>query len=109
MPEVKLGKLLENATAAPTVGGFAGPTQVGQKTVTAHVRGTGAVTAAVVIEVTNDPTLASSCVTALTINLSGTTTAVDGGLVTAERWGYYRARLTAISGTGATVNVVMGE
>lgn len=108
MPEVKRGKLLENATTTGP-GGVAGPTSVGQKTVTAHVQGTGAVTATVKVEVTNDPTLASSWITATTINLSGTTTAADGQLIPAEKWAYYRANLTAVSGTAATVNVVMGE
>jgi hypothetical protein len=108
MPEVKTGKLLENATAAGP-GGTAGPTSVGQKSVTAHVQGTGAVAATVKIEVSNAPTLASSWVAAATITLSGTTTAVDAALISAEKWAYYRANCTAISGTGATLNVVMGE
>lgn len=109
MPETKLGPLLKDATAAPTVGGWAGPTTHGPKTVQAHVAGTGAVTATVVIEVTNNTALASSALTIATITLSGTTTAVDGTLISAQRWGYYRARLTAISGTGAVANVWTGE
>lgn len=108
MPATKTGPLLLNATATGP-GNWFGPTQVGTKTAQAHVQGTGAVSATVKIEVTNNPLLASSAITALTINLTGTTTAVDGASVTVPTWGYYRANLTAVSGTGATVNVVIGE
>lgn len=108
MPATKTGVLLENATATG-YGAWFGPTQVGPKTAQAHVQGTGAVAATVQIEVTNKPTLATSAITAMTINLSGTTTAVDGAVINTPTWGYYRANVTAISGTGATVNVVMGE
>lgn len=108
MPATKTGVLLENATTTG-YGNWFGPTQVGAKTAQAHVKGTGAVTATVKIEVTNSTTLSTSAITALTFNLSGTTTAVDGSVITTPTWGYYRANVTAISGTGATVNVVMGE
>lgn len=69
----------------------------------ATVTGTGAVTATVVIDVSNDATYAVA--TALgTITLSGTTSDSDG-FTTNAPWKYVRARVTAISGTGATVNV----
>jgi hypothetical protein len=75
-------------------------------TVQATVVGTGAVTATVVIDVSNDATYAVS--TALgTITLSGTTSSSDGFTTTAP-WKYLRARVTAISGTGATVAVNLG-
>jgi hypothetical protein len=80
----------------------------------AIVAGTGAVTATVVIEVTNDPRANSDPANAAwvstvlgTITLSGTTTASDG-FTTNAPWKYVRARVTAISGTGATVQVYMG-
>lgn len=48
------------------------------------------------------------CSTALgTITLSGTLTASDG-FSTASAWRYVRANVTGITGTGASVNVVMG-
>lgn len=69
----------------------------------ATVTGTGAVTATIVFDVSNDGVNAVS--TALgTITLSGTTSASDG-FATSAPWKYVRARVTAISGTNATVNV----
>lgn len=48
------------------------------------------------------------CTTAMgTITLSGTTINADG-FTTAAPWRYVRANITAISGTGAAVNVLMG-
>lgn len=108
MPATKTGTLLENATTTGA-GNWYGPAQVGEKTFQAHVKGTGAVTATIKIEVTNNPILSTSAITALTFNLSGTTTAVDGSTLSAKNWGYYRANVTAITGTGATANVVVGE
>ena len=71
-----------------------------------NVSGTGAVTATVVIDVSNDGIL--WCATVLgTATLSGTTTSTDGFTSDAP-WKYSRARVTAISGTGATVQVYMG-
>jgi hypothetical protein len=72
----------------------------------ATVTGTGAVTATVVIDCSNDGS--NWCATALgTISLSGTTSSSDGFTTTAP-WKYIRARVTAISGTGATVVSLMG-
>jgi hypothetical protein len=71
----------------------------------ANVTGTGAVTATVVIEVSNSPTV-HGWMTMATITLSGTTTATDG-IVDDASWGFCRARTTAISGTGATVNATV--
>lgn len=73
----------------------------------ATVVGTGAVAATVTIEVSNDATYAVSTV-AGTITLSGTTSSSDGFTTTSAPWKYIRANVTAISGTGATVNVTMG-
>lgn len=70
----------------------------------ATVSGTGAVSATVIIEVSNDNVGWISDATT-TITLSGTTTASDGFLSTAS-WAYIRARCTAISGTGATVTAI---
>jgi hypothetical protein len=72
----------------------------------ATVVGTGAVTATVVIDVSNDGVYWCSTVLG-TVSLSGTTSSSDGFTTTAS-WKYVRARVTAISGTGATVQVYMG-
>lgn len=74
----------------------------------AWVSGTGAVSATIVIDCSNDDTLQNWCSTPLgTITLSGTTSSSDGFTTTAP-WKYVRARVTAISGTGATVVCLMG-
>jgi len=70
----------------------------------ATVTGTGAVTATVAIQVSNDDT---NWITLGTITLSGTTSATDGFTSDAP-WGYVRANVTAISGTGAAVTATMG-
>lgn len=72
----------------------------------ATVEGTGAVTATVQIEVSND---AKGWVTdsIATLALSGTTTATKGFTSNAA-WTYWRANITAISGTGAKVTVSIG-
>ena len=70
-------------------------------TVQATVKGTGAVSASVDIEVSNDGT---DWLILSTITLTGTNSASDGFAVGAP-WQQVRARVTAISGTGAKVNV----
>lgn len=72
----------------------------------ANVVGTGAVTATIVLDVSNDNTYWVATPLG-TITLSGTTNATDG-FTTEAPWKYVRARVTAISGTGATVTVYMG-
>lgn len=72
----------------------------------AVVTGTGAVTATVNIEVSNDGN--TWCSTAMgTITLSGTNSFADG-FTSQAPWKYVRANVTAISGTNATVQVYMG-
>jgi hypothetical protein len=73
----------------------------------ATVVGTGAVTATVDIEVSNDGVNVIDTV-AGTITLSGTTSHSDGFTTQHSPWKYVRANVTAISGTGATVTVTMG-
>jgi hypothetical protein len=77
-----------------------------QGTFQATVSGTGAVTATVLVQVSNDPS-ELGWVTLGTITLSGTTTATDG-FSSDARWQHVRANITAISGTGALVTCVMG-
>lgn len=78
----------------------------GPFTVIASEVGTGAVTATVVVEVTNVPSVTTSWLTLGTITLSGTTTAQDG-FASAAAWGAIRAKTTAISGTSAIVTVTL--
>lgn len=68
------------------------------------VAGTGAVSATIVIEVSNDGT---NAITLGTITLSGTTSATDG-FASQASWAFTRARVSAISGTSAAVTVVIG-
>jgi len=77
----------------------------------AIVTGTGAVTATVLIQVSNEADtfngVKTNWITMGTITLSGTTTATDG-FTTICPWRYVRANVTALSGTGATVEIIMG-
>jgi len=72
----------------------------------ATVLGTGTVTATIVIDVSNDGVYWVSTPMG-TITLSSTDSASDG-FTSSAPWKYVRARITAISGTGATVQVCMG-
>lgn len=88
-----------------------GPTQAElivspQRSYQATVTGTGAVSATVVIQVTNDN--AVNWLDLGTITLSGTNSATDGFGCLVD-WKFVRANVTAISGTGATVNVFVGQ
>ena len=73
-------------------------------TMQASVAGTGSVSATVLIDFSNDN---ANWINGGTITLSGTTSATDG-FTTDASWKYVRARVTAVSGTGATVKVLMG-
>lgn len=72
----------------------------------AWVAGTGAVSATVLVEVSSTNN-APAWITLGTITLSGTTVVADG-FVSDEAWQYVRGKVTAISGTGAAVTLVMG-
>lgn len=69
----------------------------------ANVSGTGAVTASVLVEVSNNN---RHWMTMAAITLSGTTSASDG-FVSDESWQYVRGTVSAISGTGAAVTLTM--
>lgn len=77
-----------------------------ERTFQATLTGTGALTATVVIEVSNDGVGWLSDATS-TLSLSGTNLA-SGGFSSSASWGYVRANVTAISGTGAKVTVTVG-
>lgn len=75
------------------------------------INGTGAVTATVLIQGSNEEATylgtKSNWVTLATLSLTGTNTDTKGDTNLAP-WHYIRASVTAISGTGATVEVLMG-
>lgn len=77
------------------------------RTFHAKVVGTGAVTATVIIQVSNDGTTWIDATVSPHIDLSGTTSDADGFTMLAK-WAYIRVNLSAISGTGAAVTVTMG-
>ena len=77
----------------------------------AIVTGTGSVSATILIQVCNQEDtfngVKANWITMGTITLAGTTTATDG-FTTVAPWRYVRANVTARSGTGATVEIIMG-
>jgi hypothetical protein len=95
--------LLNGVTTTTTGSTFDLGSNSGDRTFIAYVAGTGAVSATVLIEVSNNGTHFG---TLATFSLSGTTSAGEP-LVTDDAWQYVRARVTAISGTGAAVTVTM--
>ncbi len=105
--QLQTAHLLDAAITSSTTGATCGKLQSGRKTIQAVVTGSGAVTATVVIQVSNDPTLCG-WITLATLTLSGTTTATDGFAMEAS-WLYIRAKTTALTGTSATVDVVVGQ
>ncbi len=76
------------------------------RTFSAKVVGTGAVTATIIIYVSNTGD-DDDWATAATITLSGTTSDSDGFAMNAK-WAYTYAEISAISGTGAAVTATMG-
>jgi hypothetical protein len=68
----------------------------------ASVAGTGAISASINIEVSNNPAVGWNVLA--TISLSGTTSAFSG-TTSAASWAYVRGNVTALSGTGAAVTL----
>jgi hypothetical protein len=77
----------------------------------AIVTGTGSVAATINIQVSNQTDtyngVKTNWITLGTISLTGTTTATDG-FTTVCPWRYVRANIAAVSGTSATVEIIMG-
>jgi hypothetical protein len=77
----------------------------------AIVTGTGTVGATVVMQGSNETATfngtKSNWATINTFTLTGTTTATDG-YTSVSTWRYVRANITAVSGTSATVEIIMG-
>lgn len=96
--------ILNAITVTPTTGD-AVENSTGTKSFHGKVTGTGAVTATIVVEGSNEN---STWVTIGTITLSGTTSATDG-FAHLSAWRYVRGRISALTGTGATATLVMGR
>lgn len=103
---VKRLPMISGATTTGAGSTF-GPATSGEKTFQAVVTGSGSVSATVLIQVSNDVTNLG-WITLGTITLTGTTTATDG-FATQAGWAYYRANVTAISGTSAAVAVTVAQ
>ena len=97
--------LLNAVTTTVTGVGVTSAAYQGDKAFQAVVSGTGAVTATVVIQCSNDNV---NFIDLGTITLTGTTTATDGFAASAA-WAFHRAKVTAVSGTGAVVTVTMAS
>lgn len=80
-----------------------GPVSGSERSYQASVTGSGTVTTTVLVQVSNDNV---NWVTQGTITLTGTTTATDGYASMAQ-WEYVRGNVSAVSGTGAAVTLIM--
>lgn len=89
-------------TAAAIAIGLSSGLGISNGTVQAAVTGTGAVSATVVVEVSNDNV---NFVTLGTLTLSGTNVAVDGFAFEAP-WGFIRTNVTAISASSVVVTTL---
>ena len=95
-----MAKLIDAQT---TTGAGQAISQAGDAhTFQATVTGTGAVSATVLVECSNNGV---NWLTLGTCTLSGTAAATDG-FATAAPWSFVRGNVTAISGTGAAVTVL---
>lgn len=101
MSEILGRTLLSGATAATT--GTAVDCWQSTRSIQARVSGTGAVTATVLVEVSNDEAV---YLPLGTITLSGTTSATDGFAISPS-FRTIRASVTAISGGSAAVTVTL--
>lgn len=73
-------------------------------TFAAKVSGTGAVAATVKVQVSNDT---ATWYDMIVFDLSGTSSAAEAEALEAP-WAYGRGNVTALSGTGATAEIMMG-
>lgn len=97
--------LLDNVTATGA-GAYFKPFGVKRSFQAEGETSSGAGSATVDVEVSND---CVNYVTAGTITLTLSTTTSDDGFVTDAAWVCVRGNVTAISGTGASVSLVMGQ
>ncbi len=97
--------LLSASTTAAAGTGVAVPADSPLRSFVASIAGTGAVSATVAYEVSNDN--GTTWAPRLTFSLSGTTTAVLTDVDECSPFPLVRGNVTAISGTGATVKLSM--
>lgn len=105
---VQNNQLLSGATAT---GSSDAASQANSK-ITFHARGktsAGSGSATVLIEVSNDQGASKTWHTLGTISLTLSTSYSADGFASNAPWKYYRARISAISGTGAQVDVEAAE
>lgn len=95
--------LLDSATSTATSDTFTGIDAI-NRSFQATLTGNGALSATVLIQVSND---GANWITMHTIALSGNNYATDG-VASEAAWKNIRVNLSAISGTGASVTVIMG-
>jgi hypothetical protein len=96
--------LLNNVTSAGAGAAVQMPANLPYRTFHAILEGTGAVSATVLLEVSNDNL---NWLTIYTFNLSGTDLDTDG-FNSVGAWDYVRGNVSTILGTSATVNLHMG-
>lgn len=93
--------LLSAATANGSIGSTVQAQFINKMSIQSYVTGTGSVSATVVVEGSNNE---SDWVPITTLTMSGTNRASDGGVLETF-FQQIRARVTAISGTSASVTV----
>lgn len=93
--------LLSAATANGFIGSAVQAQFINKMSIQSYVTGTGSVSATVVVEGSNND---SDWVPITTLTMSGTSRASDGGVLETF-FQQIRARVTAISGTSASVSV----
>lgn len=91
-------------TSASKVGDKFGPFENSGSTFQASVEGSGALTATVVIEVSND---GKNFLPLGTITLAGNN-AVSDGFASSAPWAFFRAKTTALTGTNAVATAHAG-
>lgn len=104
-------QLLTNATTTAT-GGYISPRCVNRTFQAMGTTSSGSGSSAIVIEGSNKSAPVEGTnvdwTTLGTITLTLGTTQTNDGFVSAASWRWIRARVSSISGTGATVNAYMG-
>lgn len=105
---LSVGHMLSpNGETSTATGGTTGKSDSGRKTFQASVSGTGLVTATVIIQASHFPDI-HGWVDLGTITLAQTTQHSDG-FTSESSWPYFRARLTAITGTAAKAYVTCSQ
>lgn len=104
MPNNVINMFLPAQTTAPFTSAYHSTDKRPMRTHQGSVVGTGAVSATIIFEGSND---ALNWVPINTFTLTGTGSATDG-FVSNAAWKHTRARLTAISGTNAAASAQIG-